>query len=318
MLGRLVNETIRERGPRHIWGNVLPLLRAADLALVNLECVVAKDGEPFMPRRAFYFRADPKSAEALTVAGIDYVSLANNHAMDFRAPGLLETVMQLDDLGIAHAGAGRDLEAASQHVVLEAEGLEVGVLSFADQLAEYSSGEGVPGTNVIVIDSVGPDLERVRSAISAVRSAGVDLVVFSIHWGPNMRQTPSPQFVGFAHAVMDAGADIFHGHSAHVFQGIEIYRGKAIFYDTGDLIDDYMVDPALRNDQQLLFVVKATAAGVQRVELVPLFIDRMQVSRARGADFRAIGERVARLSRPFGTTIRREGDRFVVEVRREK
>jgi poly-gamma-glutamate synthesis protein (capsule biosynthesis protein) len=133
-----------------------------------------------------------------------------------------------------------------------------------------------------------------------------------------MRQAPSRKFVDFAHAVMDTGVDIFHGHSAHIFQGVEIYKGKAILYDTGDLIDDYMVDPVLRNDQQLLFVIEATVAGVERIELVPLLIDRMQVNRARGADFRTIGERIARLSRPFGTEIRREGERFVIQVRREK
>jgi poly-gamma-glutamate synthesis protein (capsule biosynthesis protein) len=154
----------------------------------------------------------------------------------------------------------------------------------------------------------------VREGIQAARDAGADLVVFSIHWGPNMRQVPSPGFVTFAHAVMDAGADIFHGHSAHIFQGIEIYKGKPILYDTGDLIDDYYVDPKLRNDQQLLFLLTATSQGVERIELIPLLISYMQVNRATGDDFDEIAERIRRLSADMGTEIRQEGDRLVIEV----
>ena len=129
-----------------------------------------------------------------------------------------------------------------------------------------------------------------------------------------MRQSPSPGFVAFAHAVMDAGADIFHGHSAHLFQGIEVYNGKPILYDTGDLIDDYHVDPQLRNDQQLLFLLTATSQGVERVELIPLLISYMQVNRATGDAFDEIAERIRALSAEMGTEIKQEGGRLVIEV----
>jgi poly-gamma-glutamate capsule biosynthesis protein CapA/YwtB (metallophosphatase superfamily) len=112
-----------------------------------------------------------------------------------------------------------------------------------------------------------------------------------------MRHVPTQEFKDFAHAVMDAGADVFHGHSAHVFQGIEIYRGKPIFYNTGDLTDDYYVDEAHQSDQQLLFLVYATAEGVERIELIPLLIFYMQVNRATGAVFDEIGQRTGELSR---------------------
>jgi poly-gamma-glutamate capsule biosynthesis protein CapA/YwtB (metallophosphatase superfamily) len=88
----------------------------------------------------------------------------------------------------------------------------------------------------------------VEHSIQPARATGADLVVFSIHWGPNMRQAPPDEFKQFARAVLDAGADIFHGHSAHIFQGIEIYKGKPILYDIGDLIDDYYVDIVNKND----------------------------------------------------------------------
>jgi poly-gamma-glutamate capsule biosynthesis protein CapA/YwtB (metallophosphatase superfamily) len=314
MLGRLVNEAIRAKGPRYPWGDVLPLVQEADLSLVNLECVIAESGEPFTPPRVFYFRADPKAIEVLTLAGIDYVTLSNNHALDFQAPALLETIRHLDGHGIAHAGAGSNAEEASQYALLEARGIQVGVVAFADHFREYAATESRPGTNIIPITLDDRHFHRVRESIEAARAAGADLVVFSIHWGPNMRHVPTQEFEDFAHAVMDAGADIFHGHSAHVFQGIEIYKGKPIFYDTGDLIDDYYVDEAHKNDQQLLFLVYATSEGVERIELIPLLISTMQVNRATGAVFDEIYERIGELSRAMGTEIRQENDRLVIDL----
>jgi poly-gamma-glutamate capsule biosynthesis protein CapA/YwtB (metallophosphatase superfamily) len=314
MLGRLVNEAIHAKGPLYPWSDVLPLVREADLSLVNLECVIAKSGKPFTPPRVFYFKADPEAIEVLTLAGIDYVTLSNNHALDFQAPALLETIRHLDEQGIAHAGAGSNAEEASKYALLEAGGIQVGVVAFADHFREYAATESAPGTNILPITLDERHFHRVREGIEAVRAAGADLVVFSIHWGPNMRHVPPPDFQDFAHAVMDAGADIFHGHSAHVFQGIEIYKEKPIFYDTGDLIDDYYVDEAHKNDQQLLFLAYATSDGVERIELIPLLISTMQVNRATGAVFDEICQRMSELSRDMGTEIRQEGDRLVIDL----
>ena len=314
MLGRLVNSAILQRGPRYPWGDVLPLVQEADLALVNLECTIAESGELFAPRRVFYFRAHPKAIEVLTLAGVDHVTLANNHALDFQAPALLETIRHLDEHGITHAGAGANLAEASQPAMLEAGCIKVGVVAFADHFREYQATNETPGTRIISISTKEQHFAQVRESIEAVREAGADLVVFSIHWGPNMRQAPSPGFVAFAHAVMDAGADIFHGHSAHLFQGIEIYNGKPILYDTGDLIDDYSVDPQLRNDQQLLFLLTAASQDVERVELIPLLISYMQVSQATGDAFDEIAERMHSLSAEMGTEIEQEGGRLVIEV----
>jgi poly-gamma-glutamate synthesis protein (capsule biosynthesis protein) len=314
MLARYVNAAVHSRGAHYLWGDVLPLLREADLSLVNLECTIAEGGEPFAPERVFYFRADPEAIEALAVAGIDYVTLSNNHAMDFQGAALLETIRHLDERGIAHAGAGSDAEGASQPALLTARGITVGVVAFADHFEEYAATESGPGTNILPVTVDEEHFHRVRESIEAVRAAGADLVVFSIHWGPNLRLVPSQDFRDFAHAVMDAGVDIFHGHSAHVPQGIEIYRGKPIFYDTGDLIDDYYVYEEYRNDLQLLFLVTASADYVERVELFPLLIYDAQVNRATGKAFEQIQGRIGRLSAAMGTEIRREDDRLVVDL----
>jgi poly-gamma-glutamate synthesis protein (capsule biosynthesis protein) len=314
MLGRDVDAMILENGPLYPWGDLLPLLQTADLLLINLESVIAEGGEPFQPPRVFYLRADPKAIEVLTRAGVDYVTLSNNHTMDFQEPALLETIHHLDEYGIAHAGAGADIEEASRFAMLEARGIRVGVVAFADHYEEYAATEDSAGTNVISISVEGPHFSRVERAIDAVRAAGADLVVFSIHWGPNMRHVPPPEFREFARAVIDAGADIFHGHSAHVFQGIEIYEGKPILYDTGDLIDDYYAFEQHRNDQQLLFLITATGSGVEGIELVPVLISNSQVNVADVTAFDQIYHRIRDLSAAMGTEVRREGDRLVIDV----
>jgi len=312
MLARLVGRAILRRGPSYPWGDVRELLQQADLTVVNLECVIADGGRPFLPERVFYFRAPPPAVETLTSAGIDCVSLANNHAMDYRGEALSECLARLDEAAVAHAGAGRDLGAAERFAVIERGGVRVAVLACADHFREYAATRSRPGTKVIRVSTEGEDFEWIRSQIASARKAGADVVVFSIHWGPNMREQPPPGFVRFAHAVMDAGADIFHGHSAHVFQGIEIYRGKPIFYDTGELVDDYAVDPVLRNDQALLYLVTLEGTQVRRIELVPLAISDMQVNQATGKLAEDIALQLRRRSARFGTTYQQHGRRLSV------
>ncbi len=279
MLARGVSQALQQSGPAYPWGDILPILQGADLALVNLECVIAESGQPFKPSRVFYFRAIPLAAQALSLAGIDYVSLANNHTLDFGEDGLLETLTHLAEHGIAHAGAGRNLQEAAQPALLEAGGVKVGVVSFADQFQEYAATASTPGTNVIAITTQPPHFSRVKEAIRAAR---------------------------------EAGADIFHGHSAHIFQGIEIYKGKPILYDTGDLVDDYYTAPWLPTEQQFLFLLTASPAGVEKVELIPLVITQCQVNRAGGAETTAAFHRMKELCAEFGSQVDMEGDRLVV------
>ena len=313
MLGRLMNDFVRREGVLYPWGDVRPLLRAADLTLANLECVIAEAGEPWTRTpKVFHFRADPAAVEVLQAAGIDCVSLANNHSLDFQEAGLLETIERLDAGGIAHAGSGRDLDEARRPAWLEARGLRVAVLSFTDNEPPFAAGDSSPGTNYV---EIGPEaLTLAQAGIAAARKAGADLVVYSIHWGPNMSTEPSTHFRAFARQVIESGADVFHGHSAHVFQGVEIHRGRPILYDTGDLVDDYMVSPAVRNDLQMLFLLGLSPEGLRWLELVPLHIDWGQVNLATGGDFVEAVRLARERSAPFGAELRLADGRLVVEL----
>jgi poly-gamma-glutamate synthesis protein (capsule biosynthesis protein) len=118
-----------------------------------------------------------------------------------------------------------------------------------------------------------------------------------------MRERPPAPFIAFAHQLIDAGVDILHGHSAHLFQGVEIYKGKLIFYDTGDFVDDYMVDPLLRNDLSFLFIIVAELQKPLSFRLVPVLISQFQVNRAQGEEAEFTRQRMVQLSLELGTSL---------------
>src|SRR3712207_2330273 len=128
-----------------------------------------------------------------------------------------------------------------------------------------------------------------------------------------MVERPREVFRRFARAVMDRGADVYYGHSAHVFQGVEIYRGKPILYDTGDFIDDYAVDPRLRNDRSFLFLVSLDGRQLRRLELFPTSLPYARVALARGAEREAVLDRMVGLCGEMGTPFVRHEDRLVFE-----
>ena len=312
MLGRGVNATLRAARPEEPWGDVLPLLRSADLRIINLECAVTEHERPWSrTRKVFHFRADPLAIEVLRAARIDACSLANNHTLDFEEEGLLDTIAHLYAAGIGYAGAGRDLEEAGRPVLLDG---GVALVAFTDNEPPFAARPDKPGTNYLPVSLEPEVLRRVEEAIETAREAGAETVVFSNHWGPNMVERPREIFRRFARAVVDLGADVYYGHSAHVFQGVEIYRGKPILYDTGDFIDDYAVDPRLRNDRSFLFRVSVERGDLGRLELFPVSLPYARVELARGDEREAILDRMVILSAEMGTALERREDRLVLDI----
>ena len=314
MLGRGVNETLGTTRPEEPWGDTLPLLLSADLRIINLECAVTEHKRQWSRTpKVFHFRADPVAIEVLRTARIDACSLANNHTLDFEERGLLDTLAYLEAAGIRYAGAGRDREEAARPAFLEAPTIRVALVAFTDNEPPFAAGPAKPGTNYLPVSMEPGVLHRVEEAVGEARVAGAEIVVFSNHWGPNMVERPREAFRRFARAVVDRGADVYYGHSAHVFQGVEIYRGKPILYDTGDFIDDYAVDPRLRNDRSFLFLISLDGGQLRRLELFPVSLPYARVELARGAEREAILDRMVGLCGEMGTTFVRREDRLVFE-----
>lgn len=240
MLGRRVADAIAgERAPPLFSAEVEEAVRAADLFVLNLECCISDRGSPWpAPGKPFFFRAPPRAAELLARAGVDCVTLANNHALDYGAEALLDTLGHLAAAGIRHAGAGPDVAAARTPAFLERRGLRLAVVAAADHPAGFAATEQRPGIAFADLKAGGvPDWLFV--AFAAAR-AQADAVLFSPHWGPNLTARP-PAHVRAAAAAIAPQVTLVAGHSAHVFHGV----GGNVLYDLGDFVNDYQsVRPA--------------------------------------------------------------------------
>ncbi|BBI99081.1 capsule biosynthesis protein [Ferrigenium kumadai] len=317
MLGRGVNEALKSMRPADPWGDVLPLLAQADLRIVNLECALTAHEQPWSRGwKMFNFRADPETVEVLKAARIDACSLANNHTLDFEEQGLLDTLQVLDAAGILHAGAGVNAQEAAQPALFETREStpwRVAMLAFTDNEPGFAAQSDRPGTNFMEVATDDATLARIASGIAQAREQGADLVVFSNHWGANFIERPSPAFRNFARRVIELGADVYYGHSAHLCQGIELHQGKPILYDTGDFIDDYAVHPLMRNDRSCLFRLGFEERELRKIELFPVTLSVAQVALARGAELDDICQRMTALCRELSTPLVRQGDRLAWE-----
>jgi poly-gamma-glutamate synthesis protein (capsule biosynthesis protein) len=319
MLGRGVDAALRHLRPQDMWGDVLPHLLQADLRIANLECALTRHVQPWThSAKMFHFRADPGAVRFLQAARIDACALANNHILDFETRGLRDTLRALDAAGIRHAGAGLDFVEAAAPTLIEAGGpspCKVALIACTNNQPDFAADDRRPGTHYLAVSLDADTLARVADAIGAARASGAELVVFSNHWGANFVERPAPDFRRFARRVIELGADVVYGHSAHVCQGIELHQGRPILYDTGDFIDDYAVDPQLRNDRSCLFKLIFGQGCLRRIELIPVTLELARVALARGEDFAAIAARMESLCAELGTTLERRSDRLVCEVR---
>lgn len=315
MLGRGVAQHILWHGPEYPLGPVSPLLRAADLALVNLECTFTASSRRWTGRsKSFYFNAPPEAVRVLDEAGIDMVSLANNHVLDFGNAGLRETLRALRHYGIRFSGAGKDLDAATAPAIIRCGSHGIGMVAFCDHQADFAADRDQPGIAYLDFDDELAVLATFRNALGLLRHAPVDWPILSLHWGPNMAFRPSTRMRRLAHAAIGMGWKVVFGHSAHVFQGIELYRGCPIVYAAGDLVDDYLIDPCFKNDHQLLFELEFGADRLRRIRLHPVIIENCQSRPAAGEQFAYIAQWMRLLCHEMGTHLRQAGSDLWIDA----
>jgi poly-gamma-glutamate capsule biosynthesis protein CapA/YwtB (metallophosphatase superfamily) len=287
MLGRLVNKVLANAQFTYVWGDTIDIIKRADFSLINLECPVSSKGKEWNKTfKVFHFRANLDAIQVLNSASIDYVSLANNHILDYDIEALLDTLDILDKNNISHSGAGRNLKEAMKPAIIEKKlkpkpsnnhdsyynvdneevnnndsknTIRIGLISLTDNEPEWEAKYDQAGINYIPT-ALDPDryYYRLQNYIENAKKQS-DLVIVSSHVGPHFRETPSMKYVNFAHKIIDFGADIYWGHSNHMPQGIELYKhndnNKIILYDCGDFIDDYAIDSNYRNDLSFIFLL---------------------------------------------------------------
>lgn len=305
MLGRGVVEHLASKRPETLFAQeVVDAARDADLFVLNLECCISNRGAPWpIPGKPFFFRAPPAAVEALSHLGVDCVTLANNHALDFGPEALLDTVRYLSDAGIASVGAGPDVQSARAPAILTANGFRLGVLGIADHPKDFAAGPDRPGIAFADLRTEVPGW-----LAELVHGTKADAVMVTPHWGPNMTSEPVPHVRAAARQIIGTGASLIAGHSAHVFQGVD----GPILYDLGDFLDDYAVDPILRNDLGLMLFVTIDEQGPVRLEVIPLKLDFCYTKLAQGEDAAWVRKRFTEACAAFGTEVTEENDRLVV------
>ncbi len=219
---------LARRGPAHPFRRVRAAWADADLRLGNLESPITAAPKTFPSKLTL--RSAPDAAASLRAAGLDCVTLANNHVLDFGAEGLADTRAALDAAGIAHAGAGTDAASAAAPVVLRRNGQTIGMLAFClvEQSSPLYAGPASPG--VAAFD--------VGAAVRSVRGLrpSVDWLIVQIHWGVEMSRLPTVQQRQWARRIVEAGADLIVGHHPHVVQPFETVAGVPVFYSLGNFL----------------------------------------------------------------------------------
>ena len=274
---------ITREQPETTFKHVAEVLRSAEITYANCEQALSDKGSP-NPKQAAY--SNPRNIPALLSAGIDVISLANNHVQDWGKEALLDTMARLNEAGLPYVGVGNNLAEARQPVILERKGTRVGFLAYCCVGPEgfgYEAEDDKPGHAPVrswtIYDHVDPqpgtwpriisipykdDLAAMVEDIKKLKTQ-VDVVVVCPHWGLHVVPRIIPMYCfDIGHAAVDAGADLILGCHAHILKGIEMYHGKAIFYSTGDFSPQK--GPRMRDHKHINDLDKLYNVSAEHVE----------------------------------------------------
>jgi poly-gamma-glutamate capsule biosynthesis protein CapA/YwtB (metallophosphatase superfamily) len=367
----MIRSDIRVTAPQAV--PVIQDLLKGDVVFTNLEAAVALPGQSVSEGRGFL--TPPETLDALKAVGFNLLSLSNNHAFDMQASGILNTIAEVDRRGIVHAGIGRTLNDASAPGYLKTTKGTIALVSSASGLIASGgmAGASRPGVNELRIKAgdkdneantdlpgappntpYAEDAERILHNIRQARQ-NADLVIVYQHnhvfgnrsfttiftEGMAERLAPNDWLKKWVHAEVDAGADIVVMHGAPLLHGIELYRGRPIFYDLGNFI--YNVPPSLTyihepiNFESAVVYLEYQGKNLRSISMRPIVMNilgegqpdvhdpratnpflftRGLPSPASGAQAGYILERVADLSRPFGTQIEIKGTTAEIKLKR--
>ena len=217
-----------------------------ELVLGNLEGPVCRDGLKPIAKVGPHLHSAP-----FDLKGSWAFALANNHFMDFKEEGMHESISFLRDKGFAFGGAGGNETEARKILWLRENGKSIAVICCCEHQF------GVAGPDMAGVAAQGA---WVAESIVRAQKDGADVVVVSSHAGSESTKLVSPRLQALYHSWIDVGADVIHGHHAHVPQGWEIYSGKPIFYGLGNFIVK-KEDWANNKDQMWSLVVRLDVSG---------------------------------------------------------
>jgi len=260
LLASGVGRKIDENGPNYPFEKVKSYLSSSDLAIGNLESAVAVSGSP-MQGKEYTFRAEPKVIGGLKYSGLDILSLANNHILDYGREAFIETLGHIEDSGLNYIGAGEDIDQAYRPVTVESKGEKVAIFGASRVIPSGSwyatkNNPGVAGAY---------NTERLIEEIKNAKG-NVDYVIVYIHWGTERETISNKLQRSLAKTLIDNGADIIVGTHPHVLQGFEFYKGKLIAYSMGNFIfTNY-------NNPTMILNVVIDKKRIKSAEVIPCMI----------------------------------------------
>jgi poly-gamma-glutamate capsule biosynthesis protein CapA/YwtB (metallophosphatase superfamily) len=363
----MLRSDLRETVPAAV--PIIQSLLKGEVIFTNFEAAIAERGETVSEGRGFL--SPPETLDALKTLGFNLLSLSDNHAFDLKATGIRNTIREADTRNIVHAGTGNNLSEASAPAYLRTPKGIVALVASASGLMPPGANATAdrPGVNELRVEAGGkpneaiadlpgapantPNPEDARRILQSIRDARAhaDLVIVYQHnhvfanrsfntiftEGLQERLMPNDWLKRWTHAEVDAGADIVVMHGAPLLHGIEIYRGKPIFYDLGNFI--YNVPPTLfyisepMSWESVVAYLEFRGKTMGSISLRPIVMNyvgegqpdihdpyaanrflltRGLPSPAAGARAGYILERVAELSKPFGTKLQITGDTAIV------
>jgi poly-gamma-glutamate capsule biosynthesis protein CapA/YwtB (metallophosphatase superfamily) len=306
MTDRNVKAYASRYGPDAVLAGIASQMKAGDAAWVNLEGSLATIGSP-LTAKDYTFEGPPAMAKALAGAGIDVVTVANNHAVDYGPAALMASIKTLDKAGVQVAGGGKDFDAAhTPAIVKTASGQTIGFLGYDDVIWP---GFAATGTQAGIAQAV-TDMSQVKKDVRDLAKV-VDYVVVGVHWGIEYTHYPIAQQTSEAHAVIDAGADLVIGHHPHVLQGFETYKGALIAYSLGDLVFDHY---SVETGQTVLVDAVITPTGV-KATLIPAYVSSNGIPEVQhGSAAATILSLVKTYSKSLDTYVRITGDTATVKA----
>lgn len=302
------------------WGEALSEIERSrpGILVVNVETSVTTSDD-FAPGKPIHYRMSPDNLGCLVAAHPDVCVLANNHILDLGPRGLEESLRHLAAAGLVTAGAGHDLASALAPAVVSPDSTAtVSVLAYGHPGSGVPAGWAAdlrrPGV-ALLADLSTRTAATIAARIDREKSRGA-IVIVSLHWGSNWGfDIPGAQ-ERFAHQLVDAGADIVHGHSSHHPRPIEVYADRLVLYGCGDFINDYEGiggHEKYRSDLRLLYRVAVAPDGtLVGVDLAPFRSRRLRLERAVASDVQWLASVLDTESRRYGVRLQGTPDKTIV------
>ncbi len=302
MMDRGVKANMEKIGSDYPFKKVCNFVESHDLSFCNLETPITTEKKRNKP---YAFRCEPEKMAGFMESGFNVVSIANNHMLDCNYTGVSQTIKNLNDMEIMHAGAGYNREHALEPRVIEINGVTIALFAFADFYYETDKDMNSKNTP----QPCHPSEKEMKKAVSdAAKTA--DYVFVSFHWGEEYSNYPGKKQKKLARLLVDSGADLIIGHHPHVLQGIERYKNAIILYSLGNFIFDQFKD--LQTDT-MIFSCRLSDGLIKDAYITPAKIEKSRPHFAKGAEAAVIKERLKEYSKGMNIKFAEHGNRMFIE-----